>query len=67
MLKKTSKSKNFHLISPVEQLRFDFFKNYISTENELKFRDDNLNLNIFTDLDFCTVNYLNLNNFTNSY
>jgi hypothetical protein len=28
MVKKTSKSKNFHLISPQEQLRYDFFKSY---------------------------------------
>jgi hypothetical protein len=48
MVKKTAKSKNFHLISPQEQLRFDFFKHYnsnLTTENISKNNVD-LNLNI---------------------
>lgn len=42
MVKKTSKSKNFHLISPQEQLRYDFFKSYDSTLSLSKMNDSNL-------------------------
>jgi len=43
MVKKTSKSKNFHLISPQEQLRYDFFKSYDSNLTISKIQENNLN------------------------
>lgn len=54
MLKKTSKSKNFHLISPQEQLRYDFFKSY----------DSNLSLSKITE---SVLNSPFLRNYTHFY
>jgi len=42
MVKKTSKSKNFHLISPQEQLRYDFFKTYDSNLSLSRMQENNL-------------------------
>jgi len=42
MVKKTSKSKNFHLISPQEQLRYDFFKTYDTNLTLSRIQESNL-------------------------
>ena len=47
---KYSKQKNFHLISPQEQLQYNFYENF----NKLLFKSkiSNLNLNIFNNYNF---------------
>jgi hypothetical protein len=44
MLKKTAKSKNFHLIAPTEQLRFDFFNDYSNMYIKNEISINNLSL-----------------------
>jgi len=53
MLKKTAKAKNFHLIAPVEQLRFDFFNDY----NTSFIKDDMENNNLLVNHDSILTNY----------
>jgi len=67
MLKKTSKAKNFHLIAPVEQLRFDFFNNYNSSLLKNNMETNNLVLHydsVLTNLN--SSEYLLLNNIWNN-
>jgi len=53
MLKKTAKAKNFHLIAPVEQLRFDFFNDY----NTSFLNNDIENNNLLANHDLILTNY----------
>lgn len=64
MVKKTSKTKNFHLISPQEQLRYDFFKSYDSNLSKTLMNNNNL-YRIFNRVDGTRFNEFNNNfNFT---
>jgi len=61
MVKKNLKSKNFNLISPVEQLKFDFFKK----SNEFSLLDNinnnNLYLNVCENFDGIDFNKFSKN------
>jgi heme/copper-type cytochrome/quinol oxidase subunit 2 len=61
MVKKTSKSKNFHLISPQEQLRFDFFKTYNDNLTMESIKSNNL------DLDLNVNKHIPFNEFNKNY
>jgi|NOAtaT_6_FD_contig_61_4110339_length_1693_multi_5_in_0_out_0_3 hypothetical protein len=63
MLRKTAKAKNYHLIAPVEQLRFDFFNTYNNFAKTDIMENNNLIVNhdsIITDYNL--NDYLILNN-----
>jgi hypothetical protein len=61
MMKKTARSKNFHLISPQEQLRFDFFKSHINNTSTTAYQQTNMNVNLNL------INYLPFNKSENSF
>jgi len=61
MVKKTSKSKNFHLISPQEQLRYDFFKSYDTNLSLSKIQENN----VINPINRST--YVSFNNFNSSF
>jgi Heme/copper-type cytochrome/quinol oxidases, subunit 2 len=64
MVKKTSKTKNFHLISPQEQLRYDFFKTYDSNLSKNLMNVNNL-YRVFNRVDGTRFNeFNNIFNFT---
>jgi hypothetical protein len=60
MVKKTSKSKNFNLISPQEQLRFNFYKTYDVNLSLNKINNSNLFADFFS-IDYLPFNDFNLN------
>jgi hypothetical protein len=45
MVKKTVKSKNFNIISPIDQLKFDFFYNFEKSNFQSILKNNNLNVN----------------------
>lgn len=64
MVKKTSKTKNFHLISPQEQLRYDFFKSYDLNLSKSLMNSNNL-YRVFNRVDGTRFNeFSNAFNFT---
>ena len=58
MVKKTSKTKNFYLISPQEQLRYDFFKSYDSNLSKSLMNKNNL-YRVFNRVDGTRFNEFN--------
>jgi heme/copper-type cytochrome/quinol oxidase subunit 2 len=56
---KYAKQKNFHLISPQEQLQFNFYENF----NKLLFtsKSNKINLNIYNNYNFNKLNEINKN------